>query len=218
MLFGVLVGAREAILEVVWLTSLTVLWGVVLVNLLLTLRVVRWLRSIHDSQKLAAEMENLPEITVGEEAPPFRAKTLSGEETRLSDYADRATLFIFVSPRCELCRQEMQMLVDLSTSTKAPEPILVSDQGTSETFSWINEIREKDKVDVNLQVLISSYGTSGFQRAYNPRGLMPYFCFIDEQGVAQARGPVGANEWNTLKKNWGIQPPKPSRQSAARYR
>lgn len=208
-------------MEIVWLVSLIAVWGVVLVNLLLTLRVVRWLRGIEEVRKLEAELENIPELPVGEPAPNFRTKTLSGEQISLADYAGRAVVFVFVSPRCGSCRQEMPMftrLGSLAEKRMGVKLILVSDQGTAETHTWIEAIREEDEVDVTLTILVAPHSISDLLINYNPRGLTPYFCYIDEQGTVQAREPVGAGEWSRLRQEWeGPRKVEPFLQSPSRY-
>lgn len=209
-------------MEAIWIVGLVTLWGVVLVNLLLTLRVISWLRGIEDLRNREAEMEELPELAVDEPAPEFRTKTLSGELVRLADYTGRAVAFIFVSPRCGPCRQKMPMLVELSASAKeraGVELVLVSDQGTAETHAWIGEMREEDGVEVNLPVLVAPRNTSEFLMSYDPRGLTPYFCFVNEQGIVKARGPLGADEWSRLKQPWERQPaPRIFSRSPSKYR
>lgn len=208
-------------MEVVWIVGLIALWSVVLINLLLTLRIVSWLRAIKDSNERAAESENIPELQTEVPAPHFKTKTLSGSPVQLSDYAGHALALVFVSPHCGTCRNEMPMLVDTGARAKkrtGTEVILVSDRSTAETYAWISDIREEDNVDVDLPILVAPRG-SQFRSTYNPRGLTPYFCYIDEQQVVRARGPLGAAEWPRLKQKWeGLSAVKPLPKSTRKYR
>ena len=58
----------------VWEAAAIAGWAVVLLNLLLTLRLVRWLRSFQAAQRLDDTRGDLPELPLGEPPPAFRAK------------------------------------------------------------------------------------------------------------------------------------------------
>lgn len=209
-------------METLWSVGLIALWGVVSVNLLLTLRAVSWLQQLEDASKRAVEMEELPELSVGVPAPGFRTKALLGQTMTLDDYAGRAVAFIFVSPDCPRCRHEVPGLVKLKARAKeqaSVELVLVSDQGTAETHAWISEIAREEKVEVNLPILVAPRSSSEFLMSYNPRGLSPYFCYVDEQGIVQARDALGQGDWPRLKQQWeGSTTLKPSSRSLGRYR
>lgn len=178
---------------------------VILVNLLLTLRLMHWLRAIEGLHAQQVERETLPELPLNESAPDFKAKTLAGEWARLSTYTGRAIVFIFVSPHCEHCRRKMPLLITLDSRAKeraGVKFVLASDSSAAETYAWVESIRVEDKVEVTLPILIAPR-PSEFLKAYNPRGLTPYYCFINEQGIVQARGPLETGEWPRLQREWG---------------
>lgn len=194
-------------MESIWNISLMLLWAVVLVNLLLTLRVVRWQRARVNEQKQAEARETSPELAVDSPAPEFRARTLTGQQVQLATYAGRSVMFIFVSPRCDSCRLKLPLLTKLRPLAKersGVEFVLVSESSAAETYAWVESIREKDKVEMDFPILVDPRFRSGFVWAYNPRGMFPYFCLIDAQGIVQARGPFGAGEeWPRLQREWG---------------
>ena len=192
-----------------WTVSLTVLWGVVFVNLLLTVRIVRWARAVEDADRRSIEMENVPELPTGAPAPAFSTKTLAGEPVNLASYAGRSVTFVFTSPLCGSCRDEMPLFVrlgKLAESRMNDRVVLVSDQGIAETNAWINTIQKEDNVKVDLQVLVARPGVSRFFNDYNPRGWTPYFCSIDSQGTVQARGLIGSDAWSELLLQWETAP------------
>ena len=185
--------------------NLIAMWCVVLVNLLLTLRAVRWLRAGEEMRARLAQLETAPLLPVGEPAPDFHARTLSGEPVRLADFAGRGVAFVFVSPQCGGCRRELPALGrlgPLATRRAGVELVLVSDRGAAETHDWLETIRHEDGVDVTLQVLVAPPAFSDMLTSYNPRGLVPYFCLLDGQGVVQARDPLGMGEWPSLRRAW----------------
>ncbi len=199
------IGKREERMESIWNISLIVLWGVVLVNLLLTLRVVRWRRAIGDAQKQAKARETVPELAVDAPAPEFRARTLTGQWVQLATYTGQSLLFVFVSPHCGSCRKNLPLLTKLRPLAKersGVEFVLVSDSSAAETYAWVESIREEDKVEVDFPILIDLRAHSDFSWAYNPRGIIPYFCLINAQGIVQVRGLLGTGEWSRLQREW----------------
>jgi AhpC/TSA family len=194
--------------------NLIALWSMVLVNLLLTLRAVRWLRAGEELRARLTQLETAPLLPVGEPAPDFHARTLSGEPVRLADYADRAVAFVFVSPQCGGCRRELPALARLGPLARrraGVELVLVSDRGAAETHEWLDTIRHEDGVDVGLGVLVAPPAFSDLLAVYNPRGLVPYFCLVDERGVVQARDPLGMGEWPRLRRTWeAVTPVRPT--------
>lgn len=209
-------------MEGVLLVSLIALWAVVLVNLLLTLRAIRWLRDREVQLERNVERETLPELEVGTPAPNFRSKTLSGRSVRLADYVGRSVVFLFVSPHCGHCRKEVPALAKLGPLAQDRanvEFVLVSDSSTAETYSWIETIQQEDRVEVSLPILVAPLSTSDFVLTFNPRGLSPYFCLVDEQGVVRARGPIGTGKWPELKREWeGSDAVKLPSRSLSQYR
>jgi peroxiredoxin len=189
----------------VWETAALAGWAVLLLNLGLTLRLVRWLRSFEKARRMNALRAELPELALGEPAPPFRARDLSGSPVRSDDLFDRSTALVFVSPHCGSCRREMRSLMTLAALAKRTDGtqiILVSDSSMAQTQSWVSEIRDQDKVDLAVPLLLASGKTSDFHARYNPRGLVPYFCYIDKAGNVTARGGLHTPAWTGIAKRW----------------
>lgn len=67
---------------------------------------------------------------------------------------------------------------------------------------WFGVVREEDQIEVSMPILTAPRTSSDFLVTYNPRGLTPYFCLINTQGVVQARGPLGMGEWPKLQQEW----------------
>jgi Redoxin len=202
-----------------WETVAIAGWAVLLVNLLVTLRLVRWLRSYRDAGRLDHLREDIAELTIGGPAPAFAARDLGGVIVKSADFADRETAFVFVSPQCGICRREMPELVKLAAlarTSAAAEIVLVSGSGAGETQYWLQEIRQDDEVDVELRVLVARMRMSDFQATYNPRGLTPYFCYVDKTGIVTARGGLHTPAWASLIRKWN--PAAASARNLQRYR
>jgi thiol-disulfide isomerase/thioredoxin len=188
-----------------WEAAVIAGWAVLLLNLLLTLRVVRWLRSVQQAEKLDQERAELPELPVGEPAPPFRTRDLAGHPVRSEDYLGRETALVFVSPHCGPCRQEVPQLVGLAAVARqraGAEIVLVSDVGVVETRAWLAKIEDEDSVQITLPTLLASRNTSEFMARYNPRSVTPYFCHVDQAGNVTARGGLHSVAWTAIVKRW----------------
>lgn len=209
-------------METLLVASMIGLWIVLLINLLLTLRIVQWLRSVAAQQARDAEREERPELPIGASAPDFKAKTLGGEAVSLAQYAGHGVAFVFVSPRCGSCQSALPMLDKLGPAARqraGVELVLVSDGSAAETETWLAEFTAKTGLRVSLPVLVRAHRTATFIEEYNPRGLFPFFCLVDAQGVVQARDPLGQGRWPALKQAWeGLPEGRPSAATVGRFR
>lgn len=191
-------------MEMLLFLSLSTLWVVVLGNLILTLRILRWIRATQEARLLQAPVKS-SELVIGAPAPEFKARTLTGQAVRLDTYLGHPVAFLFVSPVCGHCRMEIPKLLKLAALAKKNadvEFILVSDWGPLRTQEWLDIIRLEDGVDVTLPVLVAPRGKSDFLDDYNPKQAIPGFCLLDAQGTVQATGPISSTEWNTFKRTW----------------
>jgi thiol-disulfide isomerase/thioredoxin len=183
--------------------SLIAVWVVVLLNLLLTVRLLTWVGAQNAERRRLVEAR--PQLTVGAPAPDFRAMTLDGGPARLRDFAGRRVAFIFASPGCETCRNEMPMLARLAPAAKRNEGVelvLVSSGGQDETRAWLDAIREQDGLEVPLPVLVAPPSQSRLGDDYNPNGSTPFFCLVDERGRVEARSLFVESEWAHLRRRW----------------
>ena len=188
-----------------WAAFAIATWLVLLLNLVLTLRTVQYLRSRRRADELDAIRESLPELPVGEPAPAFQARDLAGRPVRLADYAGRETAFVFVSPHCGPCARELPDLAKLAPLARAgasAELVLVSDSSTPETNAWLAGITERHPEVSELRLLVAPGSTTDFLARYNPRGLTPYFCHLDADARVTARGGLRSPYWAAIVKRW----------------
>lgn len=193
-------------MELFLLISLGLLGLIVLLNLALTIRVIKWIKATIEAAKPPVpEYSEHQELIIGAPAPEFKVRTLAGQAVRLDDFAGRSVAFLFVSPACGHCRMEMpvfQKLAPLARKSADVELILVSDWGPVITQQWLDEIRREDGVNVTLPVLVAPSGKSDFLDDYNPKKITPGFCLIDAQGQVELLGQIPSTEWNKLKRTW----------------
>lgn len=192
-------------MDVAWEAVAIAGWAVLVLNLLVTLRLVRWLRSYQEVGRLGHLREEIAELSIGEPAPAFQARDLHGEIVRSADFPAREMAFIFVSPHCGMCRRELPELVTLAaiaSKSADAEIVLVSGSGAGETRSWLASIEQDTNINVTLRVLSARISTSDFQITYNPRALTPYFCHIDKDGIVTARGGLHTPAWAGIVRKW----------------
>ncbi len=191
----------SAVWETVAIAGLVLL----VLNLLLTLRLVRWLRSFEDGRRLDDARAEIPELPIGEPAPAFRVKDLAGRAVRSQDYQGRELALIFVSSHCGICRREMPRLQALAAAARqstGAEVVLVHGDGAGEAESWVASLRDEDKVELTTPVLLAPMRSSEVQARYNPRALTPYFCHIDASGNVTARGGLHTPAWADIARRW----------------
>lgn len=82
------------------------------------------------------------------------------------------------------------------------EITLVSSEDSVETRQWLDTIHSEDGLDVTLPILVAPLGKYDFLEDYNPGGLLPGYCLLNEQGIVQDRGPIPSVEWRKLKRTW----------------
>lgn len=153
-------------MESILIISSILLWVVVLLNLLLTLGLARRIRN--------ANFPVMESLKVGQKAPNFSAQTLQGKTVTLNDYEGRAAAFVFVSPDCKPCREELPRIRDLFPIARGfgTELVLVSDGGDEKTRSLVDGLAD------DLPVLVAPREHNPFFSDYKAMGT-PSFCLID---------------------------------------
>jgi methylamine dehydrogenase accessory protein MauD len=192
--FYVLFG-RKTGMENVLLVSSLLLWIVVLLNLVLTLALIRRVNTIGG--------RSTPDVKVGppagEKAPDFQANTLTGETVALSAYAGHPTTFVFLAPGCGPCRELLPSLKALAPQAReaGAELVLVSD-GTLEATRALGKEMEQD-----LPVLVAPRKENAFFDAYQIT-MTPSYCSLDEQGMVLEAGYPSpqSQQWQTLTTGW----------------
>lgn len=189
----------------VWEAVAVVGWAVLLLNLALTLRVVRSLRGEREGRLADAERGERSELPLGEPAPPFRVRDLAGGHVGSEDYLGTQTALLFVSPHCGPCRREMPALMNLAgraQQSAGAQFVLVSDSDAAETRAWISSMQQDDGLELTVPVLLAAGLTSDLQMRYNPHAVSPYFCLLDAEGVVTARGVVNSAPWVDAVRVW----------------
>lgn len=190
----------------IWAIAAVAGWCVLLLDIFLSLRVVRWLLSLREHEEREKGRMALAELRLDNPAPPFRAADLAGRAVTESDYLGRETVMVFVSPHCPSCRREMrglQAAAEMGSRRVDATVVLVSDGDAESTQRWLATMEAEDRVDVRTPVLVAPRNQSEFLVRYNPRALTPYFCRLDREGKVTARGGLHSAAWAQTVRSWG---------------
>jgi peroxiredoxin len=161
-------------METYLLISSILLWVLMLFNILLTIGLAR---------RISRQFPSLEFLKAGSSAPDFTAWTLEGEEIAQANYAGRAVAFVFISPHCQPCREEIPKLEALrpQAGRNGIELVLVSDADEEETRKFIEEL------GVPYPVLVAPRTRTTFLVDYKANAT-PLYCLVDAQGKVQAAG------------------------------
>jgi peroxiredoxin len=181
-------------METILVVSSFLLWLIVVLNLLLTIALVRRLSAKPRPTSLPWET-----LEVGQRAPDFSAQTLSGETVTLSTFAGRKTAFLFISTHCDPCKQLLPRLEPLGpkAARAGVELVLVSGDGFEATRTFAEEM------SITLPVLVAPKDISPLMADYKAT-MTPFYCLVDEQGKIQSSGypSLEWGEWKTLVDSW----------------
>jgi peroxiredoxin len=161
-------------MENILIISTILLWILMLFNILLTIGLAR---------RINTRLPQLETLKVGQKAPDFTAWTLEGIPVTLADYAGRTVAFVFISPGCDPCRDEMPRLERLRPQAEQRDLLLalVSDVNEEETRTFVKELGS------TLPVLVAPHGRTSFLNDYKSTAT-PSFCWIGQDGKVQAAG------------------------------
>jgi peroxiredoxin len=168
--------------------SMGLLWSISIVNLILTLVLIRLINKLPSFSKGAGSRA----LPIGAKAPDFRAETLSGQIVTLNSYTKLSIIFLFIGPNCGPCRTGFPKYQELALRAQRSNVslILVSNGDTDETKAVIEEF------SVTIPVLVAPK-PNNFFNDYQVLGT-PTFIFIDENGKVKASGHPDMEDWSKL--------------------
>lgn len=175
-------------------TSVVVLWIVVICNLVLTLALIRKV----NAEGTTATPTGLEQ---GQLAPDFHAERLSGEVVTLATYAGREVAFVFISPGCGPCDDALPAYEEASVLARRAgiEFLLVSTVNAELTYPYI------EAKAITLPVLLAPRNTNPFMDTYRLAGT-PSYCFIDAQSRIQSSGFAipRLRHWKEMLASWKL--------------
>ena len=163
------------------------LWLVVVALAIALLAVVRQLGVLHERIAPVGALMLAKGLKVGESAPTVAAQDLEGRSISLgvARTDQRATLIMFVSPTCPVCKTLL--------------PILKSSLGSER--AWLDIILASDGEVASQREFVLTHRLGAFPYIVSaPLGIsyqvsrLPFAVLIDAQGVLRARGIVNSRE------------------------
>jgi len=167
--------------------SNALLWVIVIALAVALLAVVRQLGVLHERIAPVGALMLAKGLKVGEAAPRVAAADLEGRSISLGlERTDgRATLIMFVSPTCPVC--------------KALLPVLKSSLAAER--DWLDIVLASDGEIASQREFVLAHRLGGFPYIVSaPLGIayqvsrLPFAVLIDAQGVLRARGIVNSRE------------------------
>jgi methylamine dehydrogenase accessory protein MauD len=163
------------------------LWFVVIALCLAMLAVVRQLGVLHERIGPVGALMLAKGLTVGELAPKIAAQDLEGRPITvgIARTDERATLVMFVSPTCPVCKTLLPALKSSLNSER----------------EWLDIILASDGDSLDQREFVAAHRLGGFPYLVSaPLGIayqvgrLPFAVLIDAQGVLRARGIVNSRE------------------------
>ncbi len=167
--------------------SNTLLWVIVVGLCIAVLALVRQLGVLHERIAPAGALMLAKGLKVGEPAPRITVQDLDSRSLTLgAERSDaRATLLVFVSPTCPVCKA---LLPALKSSLSAER-------------DWLDIVLASDGENAGQREFVLAHRLGGFPYVVSaPLGIsyqvsrLPFAALIDAQGVLRARGIVNSRE------------------------
>ena len=154
------------------------------INLYLSLSVLRRTRMDRDT---AAEPVPMP----GEAAPQLPARHLETRRRAALLPEGQACALLFLSTRCDKCRDRLpQVAALLPAATAAGLALRLA--STEPAFRMRRFLRGTPLAGAVWQLRLADY------KRLNPRLASPAYLFVDHEGVIEAAGLIGDENWLSL--------------------
>ena len=192
-------------------SSVILLWIITLLNLLLTLGVIR---KVNNNQQSAQKVPFTTHgLEAGTAAPDFTAETLDGEQVSLATYAGRSIDFHFLSAHCMPCREVLSEILELAplAANAGVEFVFVMTDEAPQVRAFVEEFQ------ITLPVLVAPRTGNDFATAYKIGGT-PNYCLIDGQGRIVSAGHPKIGDGYQLAETWRKQKPRAATMVAAERR
>jgi len=167
------------------LVSQILLWIGFVALALVTLALARQIGVLHERVAPLGALMMDGGIDVGDAAPKFELTDLSGRPVTIGGPRPRATMLLFVSPTCPVCKKLLGLVRDFVRDEKRHlDLVLVGDGERRAQEELIRRHRLQD-----VPYVIAPEVGMRFQV-----GKLPYAILVDEQGIVRAKGLVNSRE------------------------
>jgi peroxiredoxin len=174
--------------------SVLPLWIIVLINLAITLALVRRLTELLNLAKTNQRPELIP---VGEKAPELQVMDLAGNPIHKGSSKGTKTAIVFVSPTCQPCRDAMPKLRDahIRAFNNDVEMYLVSTTDLEITKSFSSEL--------NIDVPLYAISPNGSVKNDFKVVATPTYYLLDTNWHVLSAGNLDAT-WDAIVRSWKL--------------
>jgi len=173
-----------------WINSIF-LWIVVIINLLLTLVLIK---NFNSGIKI---MES--GLKTGIVSPEFNVSAISGKIISNQEFINKGLLLLFISPQCKPCQEKILYYKSIIPIAKRSnvEILFVSLSNISNTFTFA------EKYELDSDIIVSNENNNSLEKLFNAK-VTPSYCFINIDGKIQSCGipDLEEDQWKNLIEQW----------------
>lgn len=177
------------------IVSTAALWILLLLNILVTLALVRRLNAAsrpNTDGQLRPTDSRYKGLIPGQQAPDFTAETLRGESVTLASFAGSTVAFLFVGTHCQPCRDAIPSFerTQSRAAQAGVELVLVSIDNAVQTRVFAEEVA------TSMRILVAPREENPFMSDYKT-SITPSYCLIDQRGKVKSSGypVIEQGEW-----------------------
>jgi methylamine dehydrogenase accessory protein MauD len=176
-------------MSIFWLSSIIILWAVVLFLgflLLGTLRALTLLSwRLQQFEATTPKRRGRDGLKPGKKAPEFTLPSADGKEVALHDFAGRKVLLVFTQSGCSPCKT---IVPELNRLGPAEQVLVVNNGGLEGTRKWGADVAARFPVLAQEKFSIS--------KKYEVFAT-PFAFLIDEKGIIASKGII--NNWQHIR-------------------
>lgn len=180
-----MIGLSDTAIAVL-LGSVIVLWIVVLVLIVLVIALARQIGILHTRLAPAGALMTSAGPKVGEMAPTLVLDSLTGEALTVGGSQATASLILFISPTCPICKSLVPTAKSLAHSEQGRLSLAFASDG--------GEVSQHEQYVKDLKLEAYPYVVSLELGMKFEVGKLPYAVLIGADGVLRSKGLVNSRE------------------------
>jgi methylamine dehydrogenase accessory protein MauD len=168
------------------LVSNVVLWCIVIVLALVVLALARQVGVLHERVAPAGALMPTSGPKIGEHAQPVTLRTIDGTETTVGGPAldRRATLVLWISPTCPLCRSLVPTAVSMARAESLRLVFASDGDSLDQHRAYVRDLG----IEAFPYVVSQAFGIS------HAVSKLPFAILVDADGVLRSKGLVNTRE------------------------
>lgn len=174
--------------------SIPFLWVIVLINLVLTLALIRRFNQAPMETHYSHAVNMLP---VGSKSPDFAVKALDGTVFNTESFQNKERIMVFVSPDCKPCDEQMPTLEQFYSNVRSLDNVTMIVISLGDEEATRQYVQERN---LNLPMYVAEHGNNSLHEKYKIPGT-PSFYIIRKDGNIEAGGFLGL-AWDAAVSKW----------------